>query len=222
MTTIGNRELPLSWDVFVTPGIPHVTSDLPPGRTQRLSSPASSTLVYGKRDAILVDAFTTVAQTKALGDWVEASGKNLTTIYVTHGHGDHFFGIGALLERFPRATAVATSCVVKKMRQQTSPEYLTTFWRAHFPGQIAERLVIAEELQGNLINLEGHQLIALKVGHTDTEDTTCLHVPSIGLLVAGDVAYGSIRELSGARRLRSNREDARSNQDETVTQKPAS
>ena len=66
-------------------------------------SPISSTLISGKRDSVLVDTFITVEQADILVDWVAASGKNLTTIYVTHGHGDHFFGIGALLDRFPNA-----------------------------------------------------------------------------------------------------------------------
>ena len=55
--------------------------------------------------------------------WVAASGKNLTTIYITHGHGDHWFGIGPL-ERFPNARAVATPDVVRVMRQHASPEFL--------------------------------------------------------------------------------------------------
>jgi glyoxylase-like metal-dependent hydrolase (beta-lactamase superfamily II) len=84
-------------------------------------SPISSTLISGRRDAVLVDAFITVEQTRALVDWVAASGKNLTTIYARHGHGDHFFGSGALLDRFPNARAVATPDVVKVMRQQASP-----------------------------------------------------------------------------------------------------
>jgi hypothetical protein len=67
--------------VFVTPGIPTVASDLAPGTKQLMWSPISSTLVYGKRDAVLVDAFITVEQARALVDWVVASGKNLTTIY---------------------------------------------------------------------------------------------------------------------------------------------
>ena len=96
--------LDLNWDVFVTPGIPMVTSHLPPGAKQGMWSPISSTLIYGKRDAVLVDAFITIEQADALVDWVAASGKNLTTIYVTHGHGDHFVGIGALLNRFPKAS----------------------------------------------------------------------------------------------------------------------
>src|SRR6266850_8151651 len=98
MTEVATRrDIPLNWDVFVTPGIPMVTSDLPPGVKQGMWSPISSTLIYGKRDAVLVDAFITIEQADALVDWVAASGKNLTTIYFTHGHGDHFFGIGALL-----------------------------------------------------------------------------------------------------------------------------
>lgn len=47
--------------------------------------PTSATLIYGQRDAVLVDALLTVEQAHALVDWVAASGKNLTTIYVTHG-----------------------------------------------------------------------------------------------------------------------------------------
>ena len=74
--------------------------------------PTSATLIFGQRDAVLVDAFLTIEQAAALGEWVAASGKNLTTIYVTHGHGDHCFGIGTLLNRFPKARAVATPEVV--------------------------------------------------------------------------------------------------------------
>ena len=59
------------------------------------------TLIYGQRDAVLVDTFLSAEQTRELGDWIAASGKNLVAIYVTHAHGDHFFGIGMLEERFP-------------------------------------------------------------------------------------------------------------------------
>lgn len=137
MTDVRTRELPpLEWDVFVTPGIPIATSDMPPGTKQAVFLSISSTLIYGKRDAVLVDAFMTAKQADALADWVEASGKNLTTIYITHCHGDHFFGTGTLLDRFPNARAVATPDVVRLMRQRSSPEFLERFWKASFPGQI--------------------------------------------------------------------------------------
>ena len=184
--------MPLNWDMFVTPGIPISTSDLPPGMEQAIFQATASTLIYGKRDAVLVDAFMTDKQANELADWVAANGKNLTTIYVTHGHGDHWFGIATLLERFPNARAVATPDVVKVMRQHASPEVLEKVWKVSFPGQIPERLLIAEELKGNVIYLEGNELVAVELGHTDTDHTTCLNVPSIGLVVAGDAAYNDV------------------------------
>src|SRR6266852_7822609 len=182
----------LNWEVFVTPGIPIVTPDRPPGVRETYFQAMASTLIYGIRDAVLVDAFMTTKQAHALADWVASKGKNLTTIYITHGHGDHWFGVGTLLERFPNARAVAMPNVVKVMRQQASPEALEGVWKAAFPGQIPDRLVIAEELKGNVIDLEGHALVAVELGHTDTDYTTCLHVPSIGLVVAGDAAYNDV------------------------------
>jgi glyoxylase-like metal-dependent hydrolase (beta-lactamase superfamily II) len=181
----------LKWDVLVT-NRQGITRDLPPGKEQWTWVPTSATLIFGQRDAVLVDAFLTIKQAAALAEWVAASGKNLTTIYVTHGHGDHFFGIGALLNRFPKARAMATPDVVESMRRQASPEYVSNFWNARYPGQIPERLVIAEELKGNLIQLEGWDLRVVEIGHTDTEHTTCLHVPSAGLVVAGDAAYNDV------------------------------
>src|SRR5947208_16113142 len=152
----------LHWDVFVTPGIPIVTRDLPPGVREAYFQAMASTLIYGMRDAVLVDAFMTVKQANALADWVAGRGKNLTTIYITHGHGDHWFGIGTLLERFPNAKAVATPSTVKVMRKNASPEALEGIWKASFPGQIPDRLVIAEELEGHVIALEGHELVAVE------------------------------------------------------------
>jgi glyoxylase-like metal-dependent hydrolase (beta-lactamase superfamily II) len=188
---VAHRDTPLKWDVFVIKR-QGLTRDLPAGKEQWMWVPTSATLIYGKRDAVLVDALLTVEQAHALVDWVTASEKNLTTIYVTHGHGDHFFGIAALQERFPNARAVATADVVRVMQQQASPDYVAKFWNVRFPGQIPKRLVIAEELEGHVIDLEGRDLVVVEVGHTDTDHTTCLHVPSVGLVVAGDVAYNDV------------------------------
>ena len=71
-------------------------------------SPMTATLIYGERDAVLVDTFITVGQGDFLVDWIKGSGKNLTTIYITHGHGDHFFNIAQIQDQFPNAKAAAT------------------------------------------------------------------------------------------------------------------
>jgi glyoxylase-like metal-dependent hydrolase (beta-lactamase superfamily II) len=179
----------LSWDVFLASSIPAITSDLAPGEKERPWPPISSTLISGERDAVLVDTPITVEQARALANWIAAKGKNLTTIYATHGHGDHFFGTSTVLEQFPGARFVARADVIKVMRQQASPEFLATFWNPRFPGQISSHLAIAEELTGNAIDLEGQDLVSVPLGFTDTASTTCLYVPSIDLIVAGDAAY---------------------------------
>ena len=52
--------------------------------------------------------------------------------------------------------------------------------------------MIADELKGDVLELEGEQLISVPLGHTDTDNTTCLHVPSIALAVCGDALYNDV------------------------------
>ena len=182
----------LNWEVFVTPGIPIVMANRPPGIQETYFQAMASTLIYGERDAILVDAYMTAKQANGLADWVASKAKNLTTIYITHGHGDHWFGVGTILEHFPNAKVVATPKTIEVMHRNASPQFLHGAWEPGFPGQIPEKLVMAEELHGNVIDLEGHELVVVELGHTDTDHTTCLHVPSIGLVVAGDAAYNDV------------------------------
>lgn len=182
----------LTWDVFVSPVELSVVEDLAPGVQYGTWSPISSTLISGRRDAVLVDPLMTTTQARVLAAWIAATGKNLTTVYVTHGHGDHHFGLSVILDRFPGARAVAAPAVVERMRESVAPEAVASFWARLVPGQIPDRLVVAEPLTDGGFDLEGHHLVALDLGHTDTEDTTCLHVPDIGLVVAGDAVYNDV------------------------------
>ncbi len=166
--------------------------DVPPGKESLMWVANSSTLISGKHDAVLVDTFLTVAQARALADDVQATGKRLTTIYITHAHGDHFLGLKVLLDRFPGARALATPEVAVGMRLQATPEKLDGRWRKLFPGQIVDDVAFADAMDGDTIELEGQPLVAMKLGHTDTDGSTCLHAPAIGLVVAGDAVYNGI------------------------------
>jgi glyoxylase-like metal-dependent hydrolase (beta-lactamase superfamily II) len=191
MTRINTNDGNLKWDVF-TSKRPGLSRDLPPGNEALMWVSNSSTLIYGERDAVLVDTLLTIDQSQALLNWVIGSGKNLIAIYLTHGHGDHIFGLGSLLGRFPNAKAVATPEVVEAMRREVSSPSLDNFWRKLFPGQIPNNLPIADPLKDNELDLEGYKMVAVNAGKTDTAQSTCLHVPSVGLLVAGDTVYNGI------------------------------
>src|SRR5215467_12260414 len=186
-SSTNGKDILLNWDVFMTPGITIRTNTPAPNTKETFWHPLSSTLIYGKRDAVLVDTFLTVKQSDDLVKWVAASGKNLTSIYITHGHGDHCLGIGAVLHRFANAKAVATPGTVRVMREAFSDRMI--LWNGWLPGQVPNDHVIAEELEGNAIDLEGNELRVVELGHSDTQDSTCLYVPSIGLAVAGDAVF---------------------------------
>jgi glyoxylase-like metal-dependent hydrolase (beta-lactamase superfamily II) len=194
----------LEYRVF-TATRPGLTPDIPAGYESLAWVANSATLIYGARDAVLVDTFLTIDQSVQLADEVAASGKNLTHVYITHGHGDHFFGLGALEERFPNVRAVATAAVIDHIAGQLEPDMLDGFWRQRFPGQIPDDPSVPERLDGASIELEGRALVPIETGYTDTADSTSLHVPSIGLIAAGDVVYNGIHpylgESSAATRL---------------------
>jgi len=190
MSVIETSGAALNWKVMTVKRA-GLSRDLPSGNPDLMWVANSSTLIYGARDAVLVDTFLTAEQSKILLDWVVSCERSLTTIYVTHGHGDHFFGLAPLLDRFPQARAVAVPEVVAEMKAQLALASLDGFWRKRFPGEIAERLVAAQPLDGEL-SLEGHKLVVIDMGRTDTARSTALHVPSLDLIVAGDTVYNGI------------------------------
>jgi glyoxylase-like metal-dependent hydrolase (beta-lactamase superfamily II) len=183
----------LSYDVFVSDGPAGAGDERMPDGAPLAWSPLSSTLIFGAQDALLVDPPFTRTQIQSVGDWVERSGRRLAYIYATHGHGDHWFGTGELARRFPGVTVYATEGAIEVMRQQAGPSREQLFDRI-FPGQIPETPVLAEPVPARGFRLEGNEVVAVETGHTDTDKTSVLHVPSIGLVAAGDVAYNGVHQ----------------------------
>jgi glyoxylase-like metal-dependent hydrolase (beta-lactamase superfamily II) len=183
---------PLGYKLFVTDQIAQSgRGPLPDGST-RMWSPITSTLIMGNRDAVLVDPPLTDAQAAQVGDWIESTGRTLRGIYVTHGHGDHWFGAIPLLARFPEAVVHATKGTTELMSAQNSADFRSEFWDRVFPGQLPHGEIDVDVVDHSGFELEGMELLPIEVGHTDTDATTMLHVPRIGLVVAGDVVYNGV------------------------------
>jgi glyoxylase-like metal-dependent hydrolase (beta-lactamase superfamily II) len=182
----------LLYEVYVAPAKPVVSDDLPPGESQRMWSPTSSTLIRGKREAVLVDPLLTIDESRALADWVAATDSNVSAIFVTHAHGDHFFGASAILDRFPDAQVVAAPWVAARMTDQWAPRWWDGFWSPRFPGQISDEHPTPQPLIDGTLSLDGHELQLIELGHTDTDATSALYDPETGLVVAGDAVYGDV------------------------------
>src|SRR5262249_55736673 len=163
----------------------HGNSFLPNGELKG-GSPVASTLICGSKEAVLTDPAFTTDQASALGDWVAAKGRNVTDIFITHGHGDHWFAASLLAKRFG-ARIVATEGTIKQMHASVAARPL--LWDKAYPGRIPPSPITAAAIPDNRFTLEGHDLVIVEVGHSDTDDTSVLHVPDLRLVVAGDVIY---------------------------------
>lgn len=190
MTSIEN----LTYDVFVNDPPPQDNGLLPNGEP-KLFSPQASTLILGSEDAVLTDPGMTRDQARALGDWVAGKGRNLTDIFVTHAHGDHWFAAGLLAERFG-ARVVATAGTIAQMHANAANRPF--LWDKVYPGMIPPSPVTAVTVPDNRFTLEGHDLVMVEVGFTDSADTSVLHIPDLELIVAGDVIYNGVHLFLGA------------------------
>jgi glyoxylase-like metal-dependent hydrolase (beta-lactamase superfamily II)/phenylpyruvate tautomerase PptA (4-oxalocrotonate tautomerase family) len=162
-------------------------------RAKGTFSPTTSTLIFGKTQAILIDAQHIRSEVAALGDLIERTGRRLTTIYVTHGHADHWYGAGELLARFPGARAVATRGVVDYITE--SAELGAPQWSQMFGERLVDPTAIPEVLERKQGELEGAEVRVVDVGQGDIAPSTVVHVPAIDTVVAGDVVYNQIHAM---------------------------
>src|SRR3954452_17520344 len=119
----------------------------------------------------------TTDQARALGHWVAAKNRNLTDIFITHGHGDHWFAAGLLAERFG-ARIVASAGTIAQMRGNAAARPL--LWDKVYTG-IPDTPVTAVTVPENRFTLEGHELVIVEVGSTDSDDSTVLWVADLEL-----------------------------------------
>lgn len=158
-------------------------------------SPTTSTLLVGRQEAVLIDAQHLKPDIDALGDLVEETGRELTTIYITHGHADHWYGIDELVRRFPTARPVALPGVVEWI--EDNAELMAAQWSMLFGDRGASPTTRPSVLEGASLALEGHEIDVLELGQGDIAPSTAVHVPALGLVVPGDVIYNGIHVMLG-------------------------
>ncbi|MGE0218712.1 MBL fold metallo-hydrolase [Mycolicibacterium sp.] len=154
--------------------------------------PTSVTLITGEREAILVDTLPAQADSRELADWIEATGTVLTTIFITHAHLDHYLGAATLLDRFPDARVVATAPTVRHIDDEIRSGAERTRYSAMFVDEIASTVALPEVLHTDRLDLEGHDVIVVTAGQSDHADSSYLHLPGLGAVIVGDIAYNDV------------------------------
>ena len=151
--------------------------------------PVSSVLVSGDKDAILVDAQFGKAQAQQVVDKIRASGKNLTTIYISHGDPDYYFGLETLTQAFPDAKVVAPAPVVEHINETKDAKL--AFWGPQMGADVPGKLIVPQALKGNTLDLEGRELDIVGLSGRQP-DRTFVWIPSIKAVVGGVVVADNL------------------------------
>lgn len=148
----------------------------------------NSTLVYGDKDAILIDAQFRLSDAHRLVALILESKKNLTTVYVTHPHPDHYFGLVVIRQAFPNAKFVALPKVVDGIK--ASWEGRVKAWKPQYGDNIPSNPIVPDALEGNTLMLEGETLQIFGPLQGDSAgDNSYVWIPSLKAVVGGDTLF---------------------------------
>ena len=148
----------------------------------------NSTLIYGEKDAILVDTQFVMSEAYRVAAMVLESRRNLTTVYITHGHPDHYFGIAALKQAFPNAKFVALPETVAAIRDGWDGRLKN--WTPEFGFNLPKTgPIVPDELQSDKLELEGETLEVTGGVMGDGPNNSYIWIPSLRAVIAGDIVF---------------------------------
>ena len=150
----------------------------------------TSTLIAGEKEAVLVDGQFTLSDAHRLVGVILDSKKTLTTVYVTHGHPDHYFGLVVIKQAFPKVKIVAQPATVAEIKKTWAGKVKQ--WGPMFGANLTTKPIIPEPLAGHSLTLEGQTLEIHGSVQGDDATNSYVWIPSIKTVVAGDIAYQGI------------------------------
>jgi glyoxylase-like metal-dependent hydrolase (beta-lactamase superfamily II) len=148
----------------------------------------ASVIITGETDAVLIDAQWTLSNAHRVVAEILETGKYLKTIYVTHAHPDHYFGLGPIAEAFPKARVIALPEVARIINKQffgKIEHWEQTIGITNTP----RKAVDIESLTENSFELEGHRIEVLPEIMGDLKYNTVVWIPSIKTLYGSDILF---------------------------------
>jgi glyoxylase-like metal-dependent hydrolase (beta-lactamase superfamily II) len=148
----------------------------------------ASVIVTGKTDAALLDSQWTLSNAHRLIAEILETGKDLKTIYLTHAHPDHYFGVGVVAEAFPQARVVAIPSEANLINKQFFGKM--EIWEGVIGAHnVCRKTVKVESLAEDYFELEGQRIEIISKVIGDMRYNTMVWIPSIKTLYASDVLF---------------------------------
>jgi len=145
----------------------------------------SSEIISGNKDVMLIDAQFQRNDAQKLVEKIKATGKKLTTIYISQSDPDFYFGLSTLHAAFPQAKIVATQATVDTIN--ATKDGKLTFWGPKLRENAPDSVIVPEVLKGNTLWLEGNKLEIKGV----MPDKTFVWIPALKAVVGGVLVDGN-------------------------------
>ena len=148
----------------------------------------ASVIVMGKSDAALIDAQWTLSNAHRVIAEIAETGKQLKTIYVTHAHPDHYFGLGVIAEAFPSAECIALPSVADMINRQFFGKL--DYWENVIGStNVCRKTVNIKSLKKNYFELEGERIEVIPELIGDLKYNSVVWIPSISTIYGSDVLF---------------------------------
>lgn len=171
LTTLAHAASPLTMEVY-NPG-------------EKSVFPVSSEIVSGEKEVVLIDAQFQGNDAEQLIGKIKATGKTLTTVYISHSDPDFYFGLDKIKAAFPQAKIVATPETIAAI--EASKEGKLAYWGPILKENAPQSVVVPQPLQGNSFMVDG-QKIEVK---GPTPDRTYVWIPALKAVVGGVPVAGN-------------------------------
>lgn len=148
-------------------------------------------LLSGAREAILIDGGFSLPDGRAAVEAIRASGKTLTTIYISQSDPDYYFSLGPVKAAFPAAKVIAASATIAAIKANV--EKKLAVWgpqlKENGPQALAD-IVMPEAFDGDALDLEGHRIEI--VAAQGMENRRYLWVPSLQAVFGGVLVFAGL------------------------------
>ena len=149
--------------------------------------PVTSTIVYGKKDAALIDAQFQRQYAEKVVKEIKALKKNLKYVFISYNDPDYYFGLDVIHKAFPEAQILSTPQTAYLI--EASKDFKLDVWRGQLKGDAPDTLLVPQPVD-SLPSIDGNKL-EIRYRHDDSAHPF-VWIPSLKAVVGG----GSITEGS--------------------------
>lgn len=146
-----------------------------------------SVIILGEQQAVLIDAQWKPSDAQQVADMILASGRELTHILISHGHPDHYWGLGTILESFPGAKVLARKGTRDEIANQFAAKWI--HWQPMMGADILLEPVIPDVYSDDSLMLEGQEIRLIDLPPNEVEHSVAYYVPSLQALIVGDLIF---------------------------------